>query len=307
MAKMTLIVAIRQRPASWARTSRSTSSLEVTENRSATAWPAPIVLVRRTPLTVRPSSTWDNMSASWRCWRVVTSRRSRATRRVSQIAGGSTTRESSDSRQLSAAIAMAVAATVVTLVAIDVAVLVTTDCMALTSLVSRDWTSPPLVRVKKASDWRCRWEKTSVRRACMTRCPTRVEIQVCSTPKTEVATVTATIPPTTQSQQVQVAGGQRVVDRDAGEERGGESYERGDDQKDHHREDLPAVRGEECGYSGPGNWRLSELSLVGRIEAPWASAGGTVRTVGESGVVCQSNPRSLRAHGWCSAEVVGHS
>ena len=198
-AKIMLMVVIRQRPASSARTWRSTSSFEVAENRSDTTWPAPIVFVSRMPLTVRPCSTCDNMSARWRCWREVTSRRSRATRRVSQMAGGSTIRDSRESRQLSAAIATAVAATVVTLVAIDVAVVVTTDCMPLMSLVRRDWTSPPLVRVKKASDWRWRCEKTSVRRACMTRCPTRVETQVCSTPKIEVAAVTATIPPTSKA------------------------------------------------------------------------------------------------------------
>ena len=61
--------------------------------------------------------------------------------------------------------AIAVATTVVTLVAIEVAVSVTTDCMPLTSLVRRDCTSPPLVRVKKASDCCCRWAKTSVRSA----------------------------------------------------------------------------------------------------------------------------------------------
>ena len=72
--------------------------------------------------------------------------------------------------------AMAVPTTVVTLDAIEVAVEVTTDCIPATSLVSRDWTSPPRVRVKKASDWRCRWPKTSVRRRCMTSWPTRVEM-----------------------------------------------------------------------------------------------------------------------------------
>ncbi len=73
--------------------------------------------------------------------------------------------------------AIAVPTTVVTLDASEVAVLVTTDCIPPMSLVSRDWISPPRVRVKKFSDCRCRWEKTRVRRPCMTFWPTVVEIQ----------------------------------------------------------------------------------------------------------------------------------
>ena len=70
--------------------------------------------------------------------------------------------------------AMAVATAVVRLLAIDVAVDVMTDCMPLMSWVRRDCTSPLRVRVKKATDWRCRWRKTSVRSPCMTRWPTEV-------------------------------------------------------------------------------------------------------------------------------------
>ena len=88
--------------------------------------------------------------------------------------------------------------TVVALEAADVAVEVTTDCMPPMSLVSRDCTSPPLVRVKKPSDWRCRWVKTAVRRPCMTRWPTVVDSQVWTTPKTAVTTVTASMPATAQ-------------------------------------------------------------------------------------------------------------
>ena len=102
-------------------------------------------------------------SASSRCRCAVISRRIRATRRVSQIAGGSTTSEISESRQDSATIATAVATAVVRFEAIEVAVEVTTDCMPPMSLVMRDCTSPVRVRVKKAIDWRCRWAKTSVR------------------------------------------------------------------------------------------------------------------------------------------------
>ena len=80
--------------------------------------------------------------------------RSRATRRVSQIAGGSTSSDSSDSRQDSAPIATAVPTTTVTLEAIEVAVEVTTFWTPLMSLVSRDCTSPPRAFVKKPTDWR---------------------------------------------------------------------------------------------------------------------------------------------------------
>ena len=50
-----------------------------------------------------------------------------------------------------------VASTVVTLETIEVAVEVTTFCTPPMSLAMRDWTSPVRVRVKKASDSRCRW------------------------------------------------------------------------------------------------------------------------------------------------------
>ena len=50
-----------------------------------------------------------------------------------------------------------VATTVVTLETIDVAVLVTTVCTPPMSLAIRDCTSPVRVRVKKASESRCRW------------------------------------------------------------------------------------------------------------------------------------------------------
>lgn len=89
--------------------------------------------------------------------------------------------------------------TVVTLEAIEVAVEVTTFCMPPMSLVSRDWISPPRVRVKKPRDCRCRWSNTRVRRSCMTCWPTVVEIHVCTTPRIEATTVTASITPTAPS------------------------------------------------------------------------------------------------------------
>ena len=95
--------------------------------------------------------------------------------------------------------ATAVATAVVTFAAIDVAVEVTTDSIPPMSLVMRDWTSPVRVRVKKATDWRCRWAKTLVRSPCMTCWPTFVLIQVWITPKAEVMAATAIIPATSQA------------------------------------------------------------------------------------------------------------
>ncbi|BCN47514.1 hypothetical protein RE9416_08150 [Prescottella equi] len=205
--KMMLIVAIRHRPDNWERTSRSTSRVDVSEKRSDSAGPAPSVLPSCTPLIDSPSSIWVCMSASAFCRCAVISRRMSATLRVSHIAGGSTINDSNDSRQLSTAIAIAVPITVVTLDAIDVAVDVTTVCMPPMSLVSRDWTSPPRVRVKKPSDWRCRCVNTRVRRLCMIRCPTVVEIHVCTTPNTAVATVIASIATTAHTSSVTFCSG----------------------------------------------------------------------------------------------------
>ena len=95
--------------------------------------------------------------------------------------------------------ATAVAIAVVRLAAIEVAVEVTTACMPPMSLVIRDCTSPVRVRVKKATDCRCRWAKTLVRRPCMTCWPTRVLIQVWITPKAAVMAATATMPATSQT------------------------------------------------------------------------------------------------------------
>ena len=61
-----------------------------------------------------------------------------------------------------------VAITVVAFETIDVAVLVTTFCTPPMSFEIRDCTSPVRVRVKNASDRRCRWRKTAVRRSCIT-------------------------------------------------------------------------------------------------------------------------------------------
>src|SRR3954471_13550497 len=126
-AKTMLMDAIRHRPASSERSSRSIRRVDDAVNREIRAGAVPRVLDSCTPLTDRLSSMVTLRSASSRWRAAVIARRIRATRRVSQIAGGSTTREISDSCQDSATIATAVATAVVRLAAIDVAVEVTTD------------------------------------------------------------------------------------------------------------------------------------------------------------------------------------
>ena len=81
-AKMMLSEAIRQRPASWERSSRSISRAEESVNRWTRAGPVPIVLASWTPLIDRPSSMVTFRSASSRCCAVVMARRMRATLRV---------------------------------------------------------------------------------------------------------------------------------------------------------------------------------------------------------------------------------
>ena len=88
-----------------------------------------------------------------------------------------------------------VATTVVTFEAIEVAVFVTTLCTPPMSFEIRDCTSPVRVRVKNASDRRCRWRKTAARRSCMTRWPTWFERSVWRTPRTPVTIAIAIIPP----------------------------------------------------------------------------------------------------------------
>ena len=81
-AKMMLIDAIRQRPASCERSSRSISRAEDAVNRRTSDGPVPIVLPSWTPLIDSPSSMVTLRSASSRCCCAVISRRIRATLRL---------------------------------------------------------------------------------------------------------------------------------------------------------------------------------------------------------------------------------
>lgn len=85
------------------------------------------------------------------CRWVVIFLRSLPTRRLIQTKSGSSSSETTVSRQSSASIAQTVAMTEVRLETREVAVVVTVACMPPMSLAIRDWTSPVRVRVKKAS------------------------------------------------------------------------------------------------------------------------------------------------------------
>ena len=79
------------------------------------------------------------------------------TLRLIQTKNGTMTSETTVSCQSITSIATRVAITVVRLDTTVVAVPVTIDCMPPMSLAIRDCTSPVRVRVKNASDMRCRW------------------------------------------------------------------------------------------------------------------------------------------------------
>src|SRR5437764_12560321 len=98
------------------------------------------------------------------------------TRRVNSTNTVSSAKETSERCQLNSSMATEVAMTVVTFETMDVAVEVTTLCTPPMSLAIRDCTSPVRVRVKKASDIRCRCRYTAERRSCITRCPTTFDI-----------------------------------------------------------------------------------------------------------------------------------
>ena len=108
------------------------------------------------PETESDSCTRLEMSASVSCVVFAILRRSLPTRRVSRTKTGISANANSASCQLSRSMPTIVAATVVTLETIDVAVFVTTLCTPPMSFEMRDCTSPVRVRVKNASESRCR-------------------------------------------------------------------------------------------------------------------------------------------------------
>jgi hypothetical protein len=151
------MVDIRQRPAMLERTSRS-ARLSDCSVKSRDSEPArPMVRPSRMPLTDSDSWTAEDMTANcfWRC--AVILLRSVPTRRLIHTNSGSSSSETTVSRQSRATIATTVAMTPVRLETREVAVEVTVACMPPMSLAIRDCTSPVRVRVKNASDIRWRW------------------------------------------------------------------------------------------------------------------------------------------------------
>ena len=145
-----------QRPAMRWRSSSSARRADSPRKRSVSTSLWPIVLPSITPETESDSSTSVEMSASEPCLTRVISRRCAPTRRVSSTNTGSSANATSESCQFRKSIANDVAMTVVTFETIDVAVEVTTLCTPPMSLAMRDCTSPVRVRVKNASESRCR-------------------------------------------------------------------------------------------------------------------------------------------------------
>ena len=190
--KLVWIDAITQRPAIRCRTSRSARRSDSPSKRSASSSVRPIVFPSRIPLTESDSWTMLEMSASDSCVDFAIRRRSFPTRRVRNANSGISANAKSASCQLRMSMPIIVATTVVRLDVMLVAVFVTTFWTPPMSLLMRDCTSPVRVRVKKASERRCRWRKTAARRSCITRCPTWFESSVWITPRMP-ATIAITI------------------------------------------------------------------------------------------------------------------
>ena len=156
-ANVVWIVAIIQRPAMRERTSSSARPADSRSKRSASSALRPIDLPSRMPETLSDSCTSEEMSAITPCLAAVICLRCLPTRRAISTNTGVSASENTASRQSSRNIATTVATTVVTLDTIEVAVVVTTVWTPPMSLAMRDWISPVRVRVKNASERRCRW------------------------------------------------------------------------------------------------------------------------------------------------------
>ncbi len=156
-ANVVWIAAIIQRPVMRLRTSSSARRADSSVKRSARSSERPIVFPRRIPETESDSCTIEDTSASdtWRS--AVTFFLWSPTRFVRKTNSGSRASANAASRQSRKIIATIVASTVVTFESTDVAVEVTTFSIPPMSFAIRLCTSPVRVRVKNASESRCRW------------------------------------------------------------------------------------------------------------------------------------------------------
>lgn len=156
MAAMTIeMTAMRQRPAMFDRTSRSTRPSDSSAKDRVSESVRPMVRPSRMPPTESDSVTVAAITAICFCRWVVIFLRSLPTLRLIHTNRGSRSSETTVSRQSRASIATIVAMTLVRLETSEVAVEVTVACMPPMSFAIRDWTSPVRVLVKKASDMRC--------------------------------------------------------------------------------------------------------------------------------------------------------
>ena len=136
-------------------------------------------------------------------------------------------------------------------------------------------------------------------------CPSPVDSQVCTTPSSELATVTASMPRDGQDEQPHVLVGERVVDDGADEEGlgqgdGGRRHDEG-----HHHGDGGAVRAEQGrrpGERGTGDsascWRSARVGFMApRPPRPPGDGAGGLRVL--------SNGRTTFRFvlGWSSGEV----
>ena len=95
------------------------------------------------------------------------------------------------------------------------------------------------VRVKKASESRCRWRKTLARRSCITRWPTWFESSVWITPRTPVTIAIAIIPAGRPGEGRRVVAADRLEDALEQERRDDAQRRRQDDQRQEAGEPQP--------------------------------------------------------------------
>ncbi len=218
--------------------------------------------------------------------------------RVSHRAGGMTSSESSDSRHDSATIATVVATAVVRFEAIDVAVEVTTPCIPLTSLVRRDCTSPPRVRVKKPSDWRCRWREHRGAQLVHHPLPDLRRQPGLHDAEQLGHDGDGDHRADGQQQQPRVLLRQGDVDHLAHEEGLGQRDDAGHDDDRDDDGHPQAVRAEEREHPRQGHGGLGELGAVTRVDAHRATAAAATATaVGCRGVGCAGGAGEGGGHG----------
>ena len=135
------------------------------------------------PLTLSASCVIAVISLSDSCVFVAIRARTWPTRRWAITRIGSRMTATTVSCQLSTSMLTTAATTVTVLPMMLEMVLLSTLATPPTSFCSRDWMTPVLVRVKKASSIACRWPKRRMRSAPITVLPTVAVSQVCHTPR----------------------------------------------------------------------------------------------------------------------------